>query len=53
MARRGLTKGENGVCRFEGTFTPLVAGRVGYAIRVLPGHADLHNVFGAGLVLWA
>ena len=44
---------DDGVCRFSGTFLPEEGGRVGYAIRVLPRHAALHDMFGPGLVLWA
>jgi starch phosphorylase len=46
-------RGDDGVCRFSGTFRPVVGGRVGYAIRVLPQHPALHDPFGPGLVLWA
>ena len=29
---------EDGICRFVAKFPPSVAGRAGYAVRVLPGH---------------
>ncbi|MCO5201780.1 MAG: alpha-glucan family phosphorylase [Chloroflexi bacterium] len=46
-------QGNDGMCRFSGTFRPLEGGRIGYAIRVLPQHPALHDVFGPGLALWA
>ena len=44
---------QDGVCIFQGTFSPGGGGRVGYAIRVLPHHEALHHPLGTGLVLWA
>lgn len=46
-------QGNDGMCRFSGPFRPLEGGRIGYAIRVLPQHPALHDVFGPGLALWA
>ncbi len=43
---------EDGICRFVAKFPPSVAGRAGYAVRVLPGHPALHNPFDLGLVSW-
>ncbi len=44
---------EDGACRYIGTFTSNVGGTMGYAIRLLPSHPDLHNPFLTGLVRWA
>jgi len=41
------------VCIYAGSFKPEVAGRIGWAIRVMPGHPDLHNPFATGLVRWS
>ena len=46
-------QGQDGAHAYEATFTPSEGGRTGYAVRVLPAHADLHNAFDLGLVLWA
>ncbi len=46
-------RGEDGACRFEGTFEPCANGRVGFAIRATPSHPDLRNALDTGLVLWA
>ncbi|MBA4179111.1 MAG: hypothetical protein C0506_00840 [Anaerolinea sp.] len=46
-------QGEDGTCRFSGTFAPARGGQAGYAIRVLPFHPDLHNPFATGLAHWA
>ena len=45
--------GEDGVCRYVATLVPVVSGRVGYVVRILPGHPDLHNPLDTGLVYWA
>ncbi|MCK9520142.1 MAG: alpha-glucan family phosphorylase, partial [Dehalococcoidia bacterium] len=45
--------GEDGVCRYEASLSPEIHGRVGYVVRVLPWHEDLHNVMDLGLVYWA
>jgi len=44
---------EDGACRYVGTFTSDIGGMMGYAIRLLPLHPDLHNPFLTGLVRWA
>ena len=41
-----------GVHQFVGEFRPAHGGRVGYAIRVLPFHADL-DTLDTGLVVWS
>ena len=46
-------QGEDGICRFSGTFAPDRGGQAGYAIRVLPFHPYLHNPFATGLAHWA
>ncbi|MEP6870394.1 MAG: alpha-glucan family phosphorylase [Anaerolineaceae bacterium] len=38
---------------FEGSFAPEHGGNVGYAVRVLPSHANLHSPFVTGLAHWA
>ena len=45
--------GDDGVCRFEAEFVPGRGGRLGYAIRILPDRAGLHDPFAAGMVHWA
>ncbi len=47
------SRAEDGICHYEGTFEPAVRGRVGYAIRVVPHHAELRNPLDTGLALWA
>src|SRR6185312_16435417 len=37
--------GEDGVCRFDAEFVPGRGGRLGYAIRILPDRAGLHDPF--------
>jgi glycogen phosphorylase len=44
---------EDGVSRFSGMLEPQAGGRVGYRVRILPNHPDLHDPFAAGLALWA
>lgn len=48
-----VSRADDGTCLFAGTFAPATSGRVGYAIRVLPSHPDLHDPFAAGVVRWA
>jgi len=43
----------DGVCTFRGTFVPTGGGRIGYAVRILPSHPTLQDIFGTGLALWA
>jgi starch phosphorylase len=47
------SRAEDGICHYEGTFTPSASGRIGYAIRVLPRHPELRNPLDTGLALWA
>jgi starch phosphorylase len=51
MAYEGT--GEDGVCRYVCAYAPVESGRVGYAVRVLPGHPGLRNAADLGLVHWA
>jgi len=44
---------DDGICVFGGAFIPGTGGRAGYAVRVLPHHAGLHDPFASGLALWA
>jgi starch phosphorylase len=44
---------EDGTWSYAGSFEPGEGGRIGYAVRVLPSHPDLHDPFAAGLVRWA
>ncbi len=44
---------EDGICRYTGTFATTSGGRMGYAIRLLPFHPDLHDPFETGLIRWA
>ncbi len=44
---------EDGNSVFSGTFAPEQGGSVGYAIRILPLHPDLHSPFVAGLAKWS
>jgi starch phosphorylase len=44
---------EDGSYVFGGGFEPAIGGRIGYAIRILPRHPQLHDPFAAGLVQWA
>ena len=44
---------EDGNSIFSGTFAPEQGGNVGYAIRILPLHPDLHSPFVTGLAQWA
>jgi starch phosphorylase len=44
---------EDRLCRYEGSFTPGVGGRVGYAVRVTPHHPHLPPVIPTGLAHWA
>ncbi|MGE5595582.1 MAG: alpha-glucan family phosphorylase [Hyphomicrobiales bacterium] len=43
----------DGISRFAGTFDPEMSGRVGYVVRIVPQHQDLHNAMDLGLVYWA
>jgi len=44
---------KEGTCRYTGEFVSNVGGAVGYSIRLIPSHPDLHNPFASGLVRWA
>jgi len=48
-----LSPGEDRVVRFEASVVPGRGGRLGYAIRVVPDRAGLHDPFAAGMVHWA
>ncbi|OAI44067.1 hypothetical protein AYO38_02235 [bacterium SCGC AG-212-C10] len=43
----------DGVLRYSGLIEPQFGGRVGYAVRILPSHADLNNPLDTGLVCWS
>lgn len=47
------SRGEDGVCTFEGTIPIDGGGRKGYAIRVLPQHPGLRDPFAPELAHWA
>ena len=38
--------------QFKGNIQPRASGNYGYAIRVMPKHADLQNVYETGLIAW-
>jgi len=44
---------EDGACTYSGVLRPEHGGRAGYAIRLMPTHPDLHNLFATGLAHWA
>ncbi|MBA3430293.1 MAG: alpha-glucan family phosphorylase, partial [Actinobacteria bacterium] len=44
---------EDGICTFAGAFASHRAGLYGFAVRVIPSHADLNNPMDIGLVTWA
>jgi glycogen phosphorylase len=46
-------RSEDGTCRYGGEFSSAIGGGVGYTIRLMPIHPDLHNPFATGLVRWA
>lgn len=48
-----LQQFEDGSSVFCGTFVPEQGGNMGYAIRILPWHPDLHSPFVTGLAHWA
>ena len=43
---------EDGAWQYTGTIACGASGQHGYAVRVLPRHADLANPFEPGLVCW-
>ncbi|MGL4554671.1 MAG: alpha-glucan family phosphorylase, partial [Gemmataceae bacterium] len=45
-------KGEAGAWQFTGAVTCKASGQQGYAVRVLPRHADLAHSFEPGLIAW-
>ena len=51
LAHKG--QAEDGTWSYAGSFEPAGGGRIGYAVRVLPRHPDLHDPFAPGLVRWA
>lgn len=44
---------EDGICSYRGTFTARTAGLYGFAVRVIPSHADLTDRMEMGLMTWA
>ncbi len=44
---------ENGTFWFDGTIPCRRSGRHGYAVRVVPQHADLVHRYDAGLIVWS
>mgnify|MGYP007080361810 CR=1 FL=1 len=44
---------EDGNYIFKGSFAPEQGGNVGYAVRILPLHPNLHSPFVTGLAHWA
>jgi starch phosphorylase len=44
---------EDGTCSYRGTFTARTAGLYGFAVRVIPSHADLTDRMEMGLMTWA
>ncbi|HEY4669040.1 MAG TPA: hypothetical protein VIH05_04620, partial [Tepidiformaceae bacterium] len=46
-------QGEDGTCRYTAEFVSDAGGAVGYTIRLMPSHPDLHNPLASGLVRWA
>ena len=44
---------EDGICSYRGTFAARTAGLYGYAVRVIPSHADLTDRMEMGLMTWA
>jgi len=46
-------QGEDGTCRYAAEFVSDAGGAVGYTIRLMPSHPDLHNPLASGLVRWA
>ena len=38
--------------QFKGNIQPCASGNYGYAIRVMPKHPDLQNVYETGLIAW-
>ena len=44
--------GDDGAWHYTGTIACGASGQHGYAVRVLPRHADLANPFEPGLVCW-
>jgi len=50
MSHNGSHQGSSWM--YEGTIPCLSSGQHGFAVRVLPHHADLANPFEPGLVCW-
>jgi starch phosphorylase len=50
MSHNGVKEGANWL--FQGTIACQSSGQHGYAVRVLPRHADLANPFEPGLICW-
>jgi starch phosphorylase len=51
MSHNGRPEG-NGAWPFHGTIPCRSSGQHGFAVRVLPKHADLGNPFEPGLLTW-
>lgn len=47
------TMGARGEFDYKATLTPAMSGRIGYKVRIVPGHPDVHNAMDLGLVRWA
>jgi len=50
MSHNGVHDGSSWT--FHGTIPCRASGQHGYAVRVLPKHPDLANLFEPGLVVW-
>jgi starch phosphorylase len=50
MSHNGAVQGTALV--YKGTIPCRLSGQYGYAVRVLPKHADLANPFEPGLIVW-
>lgn len=44
---------DGALATYSGTYTPVVAGRYGCTVRVIPHHADLATPFELGRITWA
>lgn len=52
MSLEGVT-GEEGSYRYQGSFACDIAGRYGFAVRVVPSHEDLGSFAELGCITWA
>jgi hypothetical protein len=46
-------RAEQGLYRYEGSFVCELAGRYGFAVRVIPFHDNLASFAELGLIAWA